>query len=64
MRRIYKVYYEFADEWYVAGTVEAESKSEAITKVKNASVTDICLKHVISPEYIQKKMNFDVEETE
>ncbi|QAY66355.1 hypothetical protein [Paenibacillus protaetiae] len=62
MGRQFKVYYEFDDEWHDAGTVEAESKSEAVSKVKHESLMNICLKHAVDPDYIQSRMNFDVEE--
>ncbi|GGG14463.1 hypothetical protein GCM10010912_68660 [Paenibacillus albidus] len=63
MKQIYNVFYEFDDRWHIAGTIEAETKFEAISKVKEASIIEICLKHVVSPDYVRKKMNFDVGET-
>lgn len=60
---VFKVYYESDDTWHLVGIVAAENGYEAIKKIKDNKLEEICSITGYSPQEVQEEMNFDFEGT-
>jgi len=61
---VFKVYYESNDVWHMVGIVTAENGYEAIKKIKDNKLEEICSVTGYSPQEVQEEMNFDFEEAD